>query len=114
MMYGWIGKILRVNLTEGTVKIEKLNEEWAKDYIGNRGLGTRYFVAEVSPKVDPLGPENKLIIATGALTGALGTSTGRYEVVTKGPLNGTIAASNSGGMFGPELKFAGFDMLIFE
>ncbi len=114
MLYGWIGKILRVNLTAGTIAIEKLNEEWAKDYLGNRGLGTRYFVDEVSPKVDPFSPENKLIIATGVLTGVLGTSTGRYEVVTKGPLSGTIAASNSGGFFGPELKFAGFDMIIFE
>ena len=51
MMYGWIGKVLRVNLTEGTVKTEKLNEEWAKDYLGSRGLGTRYMVAEVDPKV---------------------------------------------------------------
>ena len=114
MMYGWIGKVLRVNLTEGTVKTEKLNEAWAKDYLGSRGLGTRYMVAEVSPKVDPLSPENKLIFATGPTTGSLGTSTGRYEVVTKGPLTGTIAASNSGGTFGPELKYAGFDMIIFE
>ncbi|MDY0095821.1 MAG: aldehyde ferredoxin oxidoreductase family protein [Candidatus Vecturithrix sp.] len=113
-MYGWIGKVLRVNLTEGTVKTEKLNAEWAKDYLGCRGLGTRYFAAEVNPKVDPLSPENKLIFATGAMTGTLGTSTGRYEVITKGPLTGAIAASNSGGMFGSELKFAGFDLLIFE
>jgi aldehyde:ferredoxin oxidoreductase len=114
MMYGWIGKVLRVNLSEGTVKTEKLNEEWAKDYIGARGLGTRYMVAEVNPKVDPLGPDNKLIFATGPTTGTLGTSTGRYNVVTKGPLTGTIAASNSGGQFAPEMKFAGFDMIIFE
>ena len=114
MMYGWIGKVLRVNLTAGTVKTEKLNAEWAKDYLGSRGLGTRYFAAEVNPKVDPLSPENKLIFATGPMTGTLGTSSGRYEVVTKGPLTGAIAGSNSGGMFGSELKFAGFDMLIFE
>ena len=113
-MYGWIGKILRVDLTSGTTSIEKLNETWAKDYIGNRGLGTRYFIEEVSPKVDPLSPDNKLIFATGPTTGTLGPSTGRYEVVTKGPLNGTIAGSNSGGLFGPELKYAGFDMIIFE
>ncbi|PIE32089.1 aldehyde ferredoxin oxidoreductase [candidate division KSB3 bacterium] len=113
-MYGWIGKVLRVNLTEGTVKIEKLNEGWAKDYIGARGLGSRYFVEEVSPQVDPLSPDNKLIFATGPTTGTLGTSTGRYNIVTKGPLTGTIAASNSGGFFGPEIKFAGFDVIIFE
>lgn len=114
MFYGWIGKVLRVNLTKGTVQAEKLNEDWAKDYIGARGLGTRYFIEEVSPKVDPLSPENKLIFATGPTTGSLGTSTGRYNVVTKGPLTGAIAASNSGGYFGPELKFAGVDLIIFE
>ncbi|MBD3309291.1 aldehyde ferredoxin oxidoreductase [candidate division KSB3 bacterium] len=113
-MYGWIGNVLRVNLTAGTVKTEKLNAEWAKDYLGNRGLATRYFVAEVDPKVDPLSPDNKMIMVTGPMTGTLGTSTGRYEVITKGPLTGAIAASNSGGMFGAELKFAGFDMVIFE
>jgi len=113
MMYGWTGQILRVNLDKGEVKKEALNKEWAADYLGARGLGTRYFVEEVSPTVDPLGPENNLIFATGAVTGSLGTSTGRYEVVTKGPLTGTIAGSNSGGLFGTELKYAGYDMIIF-
>ncbi len=114
MTYGWTGTILRVNLDRGEVSKEPLNKEWAADYLGARGLGTRYFVGEVSPKIDPLGAKNKLIFATGATTGHLGTSTGRFEVVTKGPLTGTIAASNSGGLFGPELKFAGYDMVIFE
>jgi len=113
-MYGWIGKILRVNLTDGTVKTENLNKEWAKDYLGARGLGTRYFVDEVDPEVDPLSDENKLIFATGPMTGGLGASTGRYEVVTKGPLTGAVAAANSGGMFGTMMKFAGFDVIIFE
>src|SRR6056297_2092379 len=113
MTYGWTGQILRVNLATGEIKKEPLNKEWAADYIGARGLGTRYFIEEVSPKVDPLGPDNHLIFATGATTGSLGTSTGRFEVVTKGPLTGTIAGSNSGGLFGPELKFAGYDMVIF-
>ncbi len=67
---------------------------------GCRGLGTRYFAAEVNPKVDPLSPENKLIFATGAMTGTFRNIDGRYEVVTKGPLTGAIAGSNSGGMFG--------------
>ena len=59
--------------------------------------------------VDPLGPDNKLIFAPGPMTGTFAPSSGRYNVVTKGPLTGTIAASNSGGTFGPELKFAGYD-----
>ncbi|MFP4267881.1 MAG: aldehyde ferredoxin oxidoreductase family protein [Spirochaetaceae bacterium] len=114
MTYGWTGTILRVDLDKGEIKKEALNKEWAADYLGARGLGTRYFVSEVNPKVDPLGPKNNLIFATGATTGHLGTSTGRFEVVTKGPLTGTIAASNSGGLFGPELKFAGYDAVIFK
>ena len=113
-MNAWTGKVLRVNLTKGSVEVEKLNYDFAKDYIGGRGLGVRYFVNEVSPKVEPLSAENKLIFATGPLTGCMGSSTGRYEVVTKSPLTGTIAGSNSGGHFGPELKFAGYDMVIFE
>ncbi|MGC9312946.1 MAG: aldehyde ferredoxin oxidoreductase family protein [Sediminispirochaetaceae bacterium] len=112
-MYGWTGQILRVDLGSGEIRKEALNKQWAEDYLGARGLGTRYFVEEVSPNVEPLSAANNLIFATGATTGSLGTSTGRFEVVTKGPLTGTIAGSNSGGLFGPELKFAGYDMIIF-
>ena len=61
----WAGKILRVNLTAGTVTPEPTNMEWAKAYLGSRGLGSKYLVEEVSPKVDPLSPENKIIWATG-------------------------------------------------
>ena len=69
---------------------------------------------EVAPDVDPLCPENKLIMATGPLTGTYGAANGRYMVVTKSPLTGTIASSNSGGYFPSELRYAGFDMIIFE
>lgn len=113
-MYGWIGKIIRVNLTNGTIKTEPLNMADAKLYLGARGLGTKMFMDEVSPKVEPFSPENKLIFLTGPLTGTFATSAGRYEVVTKAPLTGTIGASNSGGHWGPELKFAGYDGIIFE
>lgn len=113
-MFGWTGKLIRVNLTDGTVKTEDLNQEDAKLYLGARGLGTKIWMNEVDPKVDPFSPENKLIFMTGPLTGTIGPSAGRYEVVTKAPLTGTIGASNSGGHFGPELKFAGYDGIIFE
>jgi aldehyde:ferredoxin oxidoreductase len=109
-----MGKILRVDLTNGTVTPEPLNKAYAEKFIGARGLGTKYFVEEVDAKVDPLSPENKIIFMTGPLTGTFAGSAGRYNVVTKGPLNGTIAASNSGGTFGPELKYAGWDGIIFE
>ena len=111
---GWIGTILRVNLTEGTIKKEPLNMQDANDFVGARGLGTKYYCNEVDPKVDPLSPENKLIFMTGPLTGTAATSGGRYEVVSKAPLTGIIGAANSGGHFGPELKYAGYDGIIFE
>ena len=110
----WANKVLRVNLNEGTCSSEPLNMEWAKEYIGQRGLATRYMVEEVDPACDPLGSENKLIFATGPLTGTMASTGGRYSVITKGPLTGAIACSNSGGYLGAELKSAGWDMVIFE
>jgi aldehyde:ferredoxin oxidoreductase len=110
----WTRKVLRVDLGKGTCKVEPLNMEWAQQYLGQRGLATKYFVSEVDPKVDPLSPANKLIMTTGPLTGTPASTGGRYSVVTKGPLTGAIACSNSGGYFGAELKFAGWDMIIFE
>ncbi len=110
----WAGKILRVNLTAGTVTSEPLNMTWAKQYLGSRGLATKYLVEEIDAKVDPLSPGNKVIWATGPLTGTMASTGGRYTVVTKGPLTGAIACSNSGGYWGAELKMAGWDMVIFE
>ncbi|MDP1901110.1 MAG: aldehyde ferredoxin oxidoreductase family protein [Rubrivivax sp.] len=110
----WAGKILRVNLTAGTVKSEPLNMTWAREYLGSRGLASKYLVEEIDPKVDPLAAGNKIIWATGPLTGTMASTGGRYTVVTKGPLTGAIACSNSGGYWGAELKFAGWDMVIFE
>ena len=108
---GYQGKILRVNLTDRTVKEEALREDWAKRYIGGRGYGTRIICDEVDPKVDPLAPENKVVIATGPLDGTTAPSSGRVMVITKGPLNGTIACSNAGGYFGPMLKRTGYDKI---
>jgi aldehyde:ferredoxin oxidoreductase len=110
----WAGRILRVDLTNATLKPEPLNMDWARTYIGSRGLATKYYVSENDPKVDPLSPENQLIWATGPLTGTMASTAGRYTVVTKGPLTNAIACSNSGGYFGAELKFAGWDMIIVE
>ncbi|TDQ44814.1 aldehyde ferredoxin oxidoreductase family protein [Tepidicella xavieri] len=110
----WAGKILRVNLTAGTVTPEPLNMEWARAYLGSRGLAAKYLTSEIDPKVDPLSPDNKIIWATGPLTGTMASTGGRYTVTTKGPLTGAIACSNSGGYWGAELKMAGWDMIIFE
>ena len=113
-MNGWTGTILRVNLGTGSIVREPLNMTFAHDYVGGRGLGTKYFCEEVDPRVEPLSPDNKLIYMTGPLTGTCATSAGRFEVVCKAPLTGTIGACNSGGHFGAELKYAGYDGIIFE
>ncbi len=110
----WHQKILRVNLSKGACESEPLNMDWANKYLGQRGLGTKYLSEEIDPKVDPMSPDNKLIIATGPLTGTAAATGGRWSVITKGPLTGAIAASNSGGYFGAELKMAGWDMIIVE
>ncbi|QKO21183.1 aldehyde ferredoxin oxidoreductase family protein [Rhodoferax sp. BAB1] len=110
----WAGKILRVDLTKGTVTSEPLNMDWAHAYLGSRGLGSKYLVEEVDAKVDPLSPGNKIIWATGPLTGTMASTGGRYTVITKSPLTGAIACSNSGGYWGAEFKMAGWDMVIFE
>ena len=113
-MFGWNGTIIRINLSKGEITKEPLNIKDAHAFIGARGLASKMLFDEVDPKVDPFSKENKLIFAPGPLTGTFAPSSGRYEVVTKSPLTGTIAASNSGGSFGPELKYAGYDMIIFE
>lgn len=107
-------KVLRVNLSSGKISKESINENLIKRYLGGRGLATKYISMEIDPKVDPLSPENKLIFANGLLTGTSAPAGGRYMVVTKGPLTGTIASSNSGGFFGAELSHAGYMLLIVE
>ncbi len=110
----WQQRVLRVNLSTGTCATEPLNREWAEACLGQRGLGTKYLFEESDPTADPLAPENKLIFATGPLTGTMASTGGRYAVITKGALTGAVACSNSGGQFGAELKFAGYDLLIIE
>ena len=111
---GWHKKLLRVDLGKGSCVSEPLNMEWAQAYLGQRGLATKYLMEEIDPAIDALSPDNKLIIATGPLTGTMAATGGRWSVVTKGALTGAIACSNSGGQFGGELKQAGWDMVIVE
>jgi aldehyde:ferredoxin oxidoreductase len=113
-MFGWTGTILRIDLTKGKVTREATDLKTAHAYLGARGLGGKIIRDEVDPKTDALSPDNKLIFAPGPLTGTFAPSAGRFDVVTKGPLNDVLAASNSGGTFGPELKYAGYDAVIIE
>ena len=113
-MKGWVGKLLRVDLTKGEWKAEELDRDLAQKFIGGRGLGSKILFDEIDPRIDPFSPDNKLIMATGPLTGTSASAAGRYMAITKSPLTGTIACSNSGGHFGAELKFSGFDLIIIE
>ena len=113
-MFGWHGKILRINLTNEQSTVETINPQTARDFIGGRGWAIKYLYDEVDPSVDPLAPENKLIFATGPLTGTPAPTGNRYMVVTKAPLTGAVACSNSGGVYPTEMKRTGFDMFIFE
>jgi len=113
-MDGWVGRILRVDLTQGDYSVEDLDPDLAKDFIGGRGLASKLLFDEIDPRIEPLSPENKLIFASGPLTGTGAVSGGRVTTVTKSPLTGTIACSNMGGYFGPEIKFAGYDLIIVE
>ena len=110
----WQRRILRVDLSAGRAAAEPLDMDWARDFLGERGLATKYLMANMDPRTDPLGPDNVLIFATGPLSGTMASTSGRYTVVTKGPLTGAIACSNSGGKFGAELKFAGYDLMIVQ
>lgn len=110
----YTGSILRINLTTGSIKKEALPAEDVKAFLGGRGLGGRMLAAEIPAGADPLGPDNKIFFITGPLTATAAPTSGRYMVVTKSPLNNVIASSNSGGFWGAELKFAGYDMVIVE
>jgi aldehyde:ferredoxin oxidoreductase len=114
MQTAYNGKIARINLSTGTIEVEELDIELAKKFIGGRGLGTKILYDEGIATVDPLSEDNKLIYITGPMTGTKTPASGRYMVVTKSPLTGMIASSNSGGIWGAKLKYAGWDALIVE
>ena len=114
MSNAFVGQILRVNLTSGVIDTETLNPQWARQTLGGAGLATRYLFELTSPGIDPLGAQNVLIFMTGALTGTPSASASRYSVVAKSPQTGYWGQSNSGGFFGPALKWSGFDGVIFE
>ena len=99
MSYGFMGKLLRVDLTNQKITVEEINQTWAKEFLGGAGLATKYFYNEVPGGVDPLGPDNKLIFMTGPLTGTASASASRYSVVAKSPQTGLWGQANSGPCF---------------
>ncbi|KPV62411.1 MAG: Tungsten-containing aldehyde ferredoxin oxidoreductase [Candidatus Bathyarchaeota archaeon BA1] len=113
-MYGFNNKVLRVDLTDNDLKVEESDEKVFRKYLGGRGLALHFLLKELKPRVDPLGPENKLIFATSVTTGIPLPGFCRYSVVAKSPLTGGFGEAEAGGFWGPELKFAGFDIIIVE
>ena len=110
----YMGKMLIVDLTTNKVSTEPLRQDWAKEYWGSWGLALRYYCDAVKPEVDPLSPENAVVIMTGPLGGTLVPLASRLCLVSKSPHTGTIFESNVGGSFGAELKFAGYDGIIIK
>jgi len=113
-MFGLMGKILRVDLTNAKISDEEIPESTAKMFLGGGGLATKYLYDEVKKGTEPLGPANELIFMTGPLTGTPCPSAGRYSVVAKSPLTGTWAQANSGGFWAPDFKRTGYDGVIFQ
>ncbi len=114
MPYGYVGKVLRVNLTDRTVTVDEPDDEWYRKYMGGSAVVAYYLLNEVPADCDPLGPENKLIFATGALTGTPLAGSGRNSVGAKSPLTGGFGDSQGGGFWMTELKKAGFDHIVVE
>ncbi len=112
---GYVGKILRVNLTNGEIRKEVLHDSVARDFLGGRGLLSYLFYREFKPGVDPFSPDNKVAFMTGPLQGTATPYTPKFVIANKSPLSGTFSRSVcGGGAFGPELKYAGYDGLIVE
>ncbi|MFX1318062.1 MAG: aldehyde ferredoxin oxidoreductase family protein [Promethearchaeota archaeon] len=107
-------KLLRISLTNQTVKQQELTPALFTQYLGGRGIGVKLVYDQVTPAVSPLAPENLLVFAVGPLTASAAPTGGRFAVITKSPLTGTILDSNSGGHFGPQLRRAGYAALVFE
>ncbi|MEM2178267.1 MAG: aldehyde ferredoxin oxidoreductase family protein [Candidatus Methanomethylicaceae archaeon] len=113
-MYGYNGKILKVDLSTEDIKIEELEEEVYRKYLGGRGLALYFLLREAKPKIDPFDPYNVLIFATSIITGAPLPGLSRCSVVSKSPLTNSFGEAEAGGFFGSELKFAGFDVIIIN
>jgi len=110
-MYGWIGNILEVDLSDGRISVEQ-TEKYVDDYLGGRGIGVRLVYDKYVPGTDALDPGNPLLFNTGPLTGTAMPSSGRTDVTALSPMSNLRGKSNFGGFWGPELKYAGFDHLV--
>jgi len=114
MSYGYRGKILHVDLTNRKIEVEEKEDTFYRANLGGRGIGYHYLLKEVPARIDPFSPENILVLATGVMTGSPLAASCRFTAVGKSPLTGTAGESEAAGFFGPELKMAGFDAIVFR
>ena len=114
MPYGYNGKILHVNLTNGEFRVEKPGEAFYRKYMGGSALAMHYLLKEMPAGVDPLGSKNVLVLALSVLTGSPISGQSRMTAAAKSPLTGAIGDSQGGGLFPAELKFAGFDAIVIK
>lgn len=113
-MFGWNGKILRVNLSSNKISTQKFNSEFALSFLGGRGFAVKILWDELTPGIDPLSPENKLVLATGPLTGLPIPSSGKIVVASKSPLTGGYGDGNLGSIAAVELRKAGYDAIVID
>ena len=114
ILYGYTGRLLRIDLSSGAISTEEVDADLQRRYMGGSGFIVHYLLKETKAGIDPLGPENKLIIASGPITGTPYMGSGRHSIGAKSPLTGGIALSQVGEYWGVELKRAGFDLLIIQ
>ena len=114
MPFGYTGKILHVNLTDHKIEVEEPDDTFYRMYLGGRGIGYHYLMKMVPAGIDPFDPRNILVLATGVMTGSPLAAACRFAAVGKSPLTGTAGESEAAGFFGPELKKAGFDAIVFQ
>ena len=113
-MYGWIGKVLKVDLTKHTIEVEEHDERFYRKYLGGSNVVAYYLLKEIPKGIDAFDPENRIVVATSVLTGTPVAGCGRHSMGCLSPLTGGMANSEAGGHFGPELKFAGFDAIVIS
>ena len=114
MYFGYNGKVLHVDLSSAQVEIETPDESWYRTYMGGGAIAAYYLLKEFKPGTDPLGPDNLLVFSTSIVTGAPLSGFSRYTVAACSRLTGAFGESEAGGYFGPELKFAGFDVVVIR
>ncbi len=113
-MFGYGGRILRVDLSSGRTWAEPLPADLARDYLGGRGIGAHLLYHEVPTGAAPLGPDNRLYVSAGPLSGLLVPGAGKCDIACKSPLTGGYAGANVGGLLSAELKYAGYDTIAIQ